>query len=563
MKRSEIFASLKKSPDLDVLIIGAGVNGIATFRDLAINGVNVLIVDRADFVSGASAASSHMAHGGIRYLENGEFRLVREAVQERNRMLQNAPHIVRPLPTTIPVFKVFSGLLNAPMKFFNLLDRPAERGALVIKIGLIFYDAFTRAQKTVPRHRFEGRGKARKRFAALNSAVRYIATYYDGAITEPERLATEMLLDAEAEQPNARALNYVSVAGGKLSFVTLKDELSGETFEVRPRLVINAAGPWIDETNMTLGLSTRFIGGTKGSHLILANPELRTAIGNNEFFFENKDGRIVLIYPLYDKVLVGTSDLPITKPDEARCTPEETDYFLGMINVVFPDIRVTKADIVYRFSGVRPLEFSGAKATGQISRDHTIQVLSGVWTGQNYPIYSLVGGKWTSFRAFAEEVTDKALGYLELPRLRDTKDLAIGGGRNYERRQAERLEQIEGITAWTNLTSERLAELYERYGTRVEDVALFISQGVDKPLEALPTYSEREIGFLAKREKVIHLEDLVLRRTHIAKLGMLTHPLLKELTEITASYLGWDREQKAAEMQRTLRLLADKHGIVL
>ncbi len=135
MKRNEILASLQSSPNLDVLIVGAGVNGIATFRDLALNGANVLIVDRADFVSGASAASSHMAHGGIRYLENGEFRLVREAVQERNRILQNAPHIVHPLPTTIPIFKIFSGITNAPLKFFNLLDKPAERGALGLKLA--------------------------------------------------------------------------------------------------------------------------------------------------------------------------------------------------------------------------------------------------------------------------------------------------------------------------------------------------------------------------------------------------------------------------------------------
>ena len=137
MNRTEILQNLKKTPKLDVLIVGAGVNGIATFRDLALNGARVLLVDRADFASGASAASSHMAHGGIRYLENGEFRLVREAVQERNRMLLNAPHIVKPLPTTIPIFKTFSGLLNAPLKFFNILDRPTERGALVIKIGLM------------------------------------------------------------------------------------------------------------------------------------------------------------------------------------------------------------------------------------------------------------------------------------------------------------------------------------------------------------------------------------------------------------------------------------------
>src|SRR6187200_708785 len=115
MNRNEILHALKEDPNLSVLIVGAGINGIGTFRDLAVNGVDVLLVDRADFCSGTSSASSHMAHGGVRYLENGEFRLVREAVQERNRMLKNAPHYVKPLPTTIPIFKRFSGLLNAPL----------------------------------------------------------------------------------------------------------------------------------------------------------------------------------------------------------------------------------------------------------------------------------------------------------------------------------------------------------------------------------------------------------------------------------------------------------------
>ena len=138
-KRTDVLEQLKKNPAVTVLIVGAGINGIGTFRDLALNGVNVLLVDRGDFCSGASSASSHMAHGGIRYLENGEFGLVREAVRERNRMIENAPHVVKPLPTVVPMFKIFSGLLNAPFKFLNLLDKPAERGALVIKVGLQIY----------------------------------------------------------------------------------------------------------------------------------------------------------------------------------------------------------------------------------------------------------------------------------------------------------------------------------------------------------------------------------------------------------------------------------------
>src|SRR5512136_502674 len=132
MNRQDTLASLQSRAPR-VLIVGAGINGVGTFRDLTLQGVDTLLIDRADFCSGASAASSRMAHGGIRYLENGEFRLVREAVQERNRMIQNAPHLVRPLPTTVPMFKYFSGMLNAPLKFLKLLDKPSERGSIIIK----------------------------------------------------------------------------------------------------------------------------------------------------------------------------------------------------------------------------------------------------------------------------------------------------------------------------------------------------------------------------------------------------------------------------------------------
>src|SRR5215212_315216 len=154
MNRNEIFFALKNKPNISVLIVGGGINGIGTFRDLALNGVDVLLVEKGDFCSGASSASSHMAHGGIRYLENGEFRLVREAVRERNRLIENAPHVVKPLPTTIPIFKRLSGMLNAPLKFLGLLNKPSERGAWIIKLGLMMYDAYTGRQRTVPRHQF-------------------------------------------------------------------------------------------------------------------------------------------------------------------------------------------------------------------------------------------------------------------------------------------------------------------------------------------------------------------------------------------------------------------------
>jgi glycerol-3-phosphate dehydrogenase len=511
MNRQEILDSLSSRPPA-VLIVGGGINGIGTFRDLALNGVDVLLIDRGDFCSGASAASSRMAHGGIRYLENGEFRLVREAVQERNRLIQNAPTLVKPLPTTIPMFKIFSGLFNAPLKFLGWLEKPAERGALVIKIGLIFYDAFTGKTRAVPRHLFEPRRKALQRFPRINPRIRYAATYYDGLLLSPERLALELVLDAEAEGPHARALNYVSLVGVEGNTVILRDETNLQTFNVQTKLIINAAGPWIDLANQTFGLQTHYIGGTKGSHLVLDNPELRRAIGDHEFFFENKDGRIVLIFPLFDKVMIGTSDIPIEDPDSVRCTEEEVDYFIGMVGRVFPDIPVTREQIVFRFSGVRPLAYTGsAKTTGQITRDHHIREdkLGGL------PVLSLVGGKWTSFRAFSEQVTDRVLAFLGQTRKADTRSLPIGAG-------------------------------------------------ADAPaLKTSPDYTPAEILQMAKREKIVHLDDLLLRRTLLGYLGQLTRPRVEQLSDWLGDALGWDAARKQAEVARAAEILADRHQVKL
>jgi glycerol-3-phosphate dehydrogenase len=176
------------------------------------------------------------------------------------------------------------------------------------------------------------------------------------------------------------------MVGGMGDTILLRNELTDETYDVRPKLVINAAGPWIDFTNRKLGLSTRFIGGTKGSHIVVRHAELRQAIGDHEFLFENEDGRIVFLFPLYDHVLIGTSDIPVEHPDEAQCTEEEIEYFLKLTRRIFPRLSVTRPDIVFQFSGVRPLPRSTAKPVSQISRDHNIEVLSGDWTNLLFPV---------------------------------------------------------------------------------------------------------------------------------------------------------------------------------
>jgi len=562
MNRQEIIAHYKGNPQVSILIVGAGVNGIGTFRDLALQGVDVLLVDKGDFCSGVSAASSHMVHGGIRYLENGEFRLVREAVQERNHLIENAPHYVKPLPTVIPIFKWFSGLFNAPLKFMGWLDRPSERGAVVIKIGLLFYDAFTHKQGTVPKHQFKSRSASLEEFPRINSKVLFTARYYDGAMHTPERICVEMVLDGETANPEAHALNYIALEGADGNTVTLKDQLSGEAYNVQPKIVINAGGPWIDMVNAEIGVQTCFIGGTKGSHLILDNPELREAIGENEFFYENKDGRIVLIYPMIDKVMIGTSDLPIDDPEGVHCTDEEIDYFMEMVPIVFPEITVKREQIVFQFSGVRPLPVAEVKHPGQISRDHSIKETP-PGLGLDFPIYSLVGGKWTSFRAFSEEVTDKTLRALLLSRKTSTLNLAIGGGRNYPRNQ-QACEEWIGTTAYqTNLSYQRISDLFERYGTRAKVVAEYISQGTDEPLQFLPTYSRREIEFIVKTEKVVHMDDFLLRRSMMAKLGRLSLATINEVAKIISNTLRWSVDRRDQEIERTYKVLKDNHGVVL
>ena len=546
MDRKNIIESITKNPEIDVLVVGAGINGAGVFRDLALNGVEVLLIDRKDFCSGTSAASSHMAHGGIRYLENGEFGLVREAVAERNRMIENAPHLVRPLPTVIPIFKIWSGLLNAPLKFLNLLDRPSERGALVIKIGLIFYDSFTRKQKTVPTHKFFGRSEALSRYPYLNDKIKYAALYFDGELLSPERMNVEIILDGEDEGDHANALNYASFVDVEDGQVTIRDEETGRLLKVKPKIIINAAGPWIDYVNQDAGLETKYIGGTKGSHLVIKNDELRKAVGESEFFFENKDGRIVLCLPFHDKVIVGTSDLPIENPDEAHCTPEEEDYFINLVDRVFPTIKITRDQIVFRFSGVRPLEYQEAKTTGQITRDHSIKED----TIQGIPMLSLVGGKWTSFRAFSEQVATKAIVALGKTKTKSTESLPIRGGKNLPLTNSAKETYVKNLFTKYSLSEEYAKELLKRYGTNAVKIAEFIRNTQGNALLSIPNWNSGELVYILQNEKPLHLDDLFIRRSTIAWLGNATPAVIAEFAEIMAGEYGWSAEKKKEEIFR-------------
>ena len=545
------FASLRAYPDISVLIVGGGINGIGLLRELALQGIDVLLIDKSDFCSGTSAAMTRVIHGGLRYLENAELRLVRESLRERNLLLANAPHYVKPLPTTIPIFRWTSGIIPAIRNLIGWPAKPGDRGAILIKTGLTLYDFLAGRKSPLPRHKFRFRHTAFSLRPALNPGVICTATYYDARITYPERLCLELVQDAEASFPGAYALNYVSLQSASGKTVVLRDEISGETCEIRPKIVVNATGAWIDLTNRDLGRESHFIGGTKGSHIVIDHHGLVEATRDEMIYFVNRDGRICIFYEVGGKIIAGATDIPTEDPDSV-CDESEVDYILEAMRQVFPSIRVDRSHVVFRFCGVRPLPRSNALTPGQVSRDHSFPFLA-PGNGINFPIYSMVGGKWTTFRAMSEQVANKILRELGCPRICDSTDLPIGGGKDYPPKMSEH----------QGLPLQRLAALIERYGSGAGKFVAYMREEHDALLSCHSGYSRREIEFIAMNERVVHLDDLILRRTLMGMLGEVSFALLEELATIIAPLLEWSQQDTEAELERTVELLKRVHGVTL
>lgn len=543
--REQMISALRENPETDVLIIGGGINGLSTLRELAHAGVSVALVERNDFGSGASAGSSHMIHGGIRYLENGEIRLVKESLQERNRLLDNAAHYVSPLGTTIPIFSTFSGLLSAPLRLLtHRAFSTKERGALLIKVGLILYDLFGRKKGMLARHRFWGKKKSLAHYPGMNPDVRYTAHYSDACVEAPERLALDVLREALGASHQVHAAHYVEAIGVTDDGVVLRDTATGEHWNHSARVIVNASGPWTDHTNARLGKPSAYMGGTKGSHIVLDHPELHDACRGQEVFFENDDGRIVLIFPLLGNVLVGTTDMPIDNPDDAVCTEEEVDYFFDLVGHVFPGISLDRSQIVYRYSGVRPLPAAGDVNPGVVSRDYRIvhDTLEG---GHN--LVSLVGGKWTTFRALGEHLAQETLDVINGSTTYSSADDPIGGGRGFPRTPAARTQWVESHRG--ELSVDRVDALLSRYGTIAAAVVEWLNTHGDTPLATLPDYSRQEIEWIIDCEAVWTLQDLTHRRTSIAFAGSLTPDALNELAAILAAHRGWSKAAEKKQIQ--------------
>lgn len=557
--REQQLAALKADPKVQVVIVGGGINGISTFRELALQGVRVLLIDRGDFCGACSSAPSRMIHGGLRYLENGEIALVKESLRERDALLRNAPHFVQPLPTTVPIHHVFSGLLNGLFGVLGLRSKPAERGALAVKAGLGIYDFLSRDGRTMPRHVFRGRGSTAKLWPAFPPSVRFSATYHDAWISHPERLGMELILEGLDSDGAALAINHLGATRREGERLVLTDRLTGEEISVAADVIVNATGAWLDETNALLaGAATPpapYVGGTKGSHLILDHPALVEALNGHMIYFENVDGRVCILFPYLGRVLLGSTDIRVDKPEDVRCEDDEVEYILKSLSYVFPGITVKPEDIVYRYSGVRPLPRSAASFTGRISRDHFIAEIDGA-----PPLLCLVGGKWTTFRAFGEQAADRALALLGLERKTGTVNRAVGGGIGFPSDAAGQEALVAGLVSAFGVPEARARHVVSHYGMNANAVLAFCGGVADVPI-AGTNYTEAELRHLIRSEHARTLGDLLQRRTSIAITGCISSTVIACATAILAEELGWSAD-RAADEERVFRdRLSHDHGL--
>lgn len=557
--RQNGFRYLQSRSHFPVVIVGAGINGLGTFHDLCHQGVNCLLVDRNDFCSGTSSALSRLIHGGIKYLETGEFRLVEESVRERNRLLKNAPHLVHPLEVIIPIETFLGGECISVQRFFGNTQKLKKRGRMIVKAGLFTYDLYSHKNRVAPQHRMISGWDLHASLPGINDLFKYAASYFDATVPMAERLGVELALDGMNVNPKSLALNYCSLQSLSNGKLILKDKLTGTLLSITTDALVNAAGPWIDDTNSALGKATHLISGSKGSHLLLDLPALYEYLNNRMIYFDPGDGRICLILPIAGKVMLGSSDIPVTCADHIACDDDEIDYMFDALRRVFPHLKVSRKHIVFTYSGVRPLPASDATDPGTISRDHSIHI-SEAEQGRPFPIFSLVGGKWTTYRAFGAQTCDLLLKHLGRNRVKHTVHLPIGGGRGLSRKVETWEALIADLADMLNGNRKRAWTLASRYGSRAKSVISYCGQD-DQMLPGLENTSMGEIRFLVEVEMCEHVSDIVLRRLPLALKGMITRDVAETIVEAMASVTGWNPDEQKDQVFSLAETMLTKHRI--
>jgi glycerol-3-phosphate dehydrogenase len=555
------------SPQKPVLILGAGVNGACTARELALNGVPVWIVDKFDIAYGATSKSSRLIHGGLRYLEYGDTALVHESLDERARLLKLAPQYVKPVKLYIPIRQRFGGLIAAGLKFTRLTRTGigasaakalgGERGLETVRMGLRMYDWLSRGGG-LPSHSVVRVGESGPRVDAAK--YYWLAAYYDAQMLWPERFTLAVLEDArraaEAKGVEFRVLTHhrAKLVNGVVE-IRPTDSEGGEALKITPSTIVNATGAWGDHTLRDLPAPTkRLFGGTKGSHIFTHQPALVQALNGEAVYAEADDGRLVFILPFEDSVLVGTTDERFeTTPDQAAASQSEIEYLVEMVNEVFPDVNLTVAEVDAHYSGVRPLPYQAEGTTGSIPRGHWIEStnIDGI------PIDTLIGGKLTTCRALGEETADRVLSRLFVARSVTTKERAVPGSDHLSQDVAANDKFWSDVAASTRFDRESVVACGKLVGSRVLSIFNGLQDPDDRRLVVGTKFPRGFVRYLIETEWTQELEDLVERRLMLTDHKHLPEATLRELASLLP---GRDADDSIGPLAERLR---QYYGVVV
>lgn len=510
----------------DIVIVGAGINGLGIARDAARRGLRAIVVEQDDICSGVSAWSGRLAHGGLRYLEHRDFALVRESLRERECMIRLAPHLVKPLRLIMPLYA------------------HNRRPAWLIRLGMIVYDILSFDKRTGG-HEVLNLDATRRRFPGIAPGGLGGATVFtEGQVEYAERLCVELAVAAAADGAVIRTKSRVEepiLENGRLVGVTYRDLTTDRLEDVRAPIVLNVAGPWIDRIfQRGAPPQPRLNGGTKGSHLIV---DPFPGAPKDVVYYESKtDGRLVLVIPWMGRYMIGTTDLRFDDdPDEARCSPAEMNYLLNEVNQLIPEAHLKPDQVLYTFSGVRPLPYAPGVVEAKIPRSHVLHDHAPSLPG----LITVVGGKLTTFRQLAQDAVDDVFRRLGRKAPACTTAKLPFPGAVFDAATLQRDLTRHGLSEKT------AARLMGLYGARARDVVAEAKSnpGLLKVVHEGTGAIGAEMVFAMRREFAQSLADVMARRVLLAFAPGHGLESINGIADLLAQTFKWDSERRAAEIK--------------
>ena len=516
---------------LDVLVIGGGVNGAGAAFDASTRGLSVGLVESHDWASGTSSRSSKLMHGGLRYLQMLDFKLVAEALRERDLLIEHtAPHLVKPIKFVFPFFK-------------KVIDRG------FIGSGVMLYDAMQSIgrKRAVPFHRHLLHGKMLEVFPGLDGEKAVGALEYYDAQMDDARFV--MMLVRSAAQHDAAVANYTTVIdylheGARVIGARVRDEETGEEFDVHARDTILAGGVWTQDQQELAGAEAGLeVLASKGIHITIARDRI-PAVPDTGIITQTEKS-VLFIIPWDEYWVIGTTDTPWTQdPRDVGATSDDIDYVLEHANAVLKD-DLTREDVIGVYSGLRPLLQPVKKNSGggsaKVSREHTVmEVEPG--------LSAIAGGKYTTYRVMAEDVVDFAIRDTQAGRPSLTRSIPVIGAQGY----ASLVRDKQEIARRYGFDDIRIDRLLFRYGTLLTDVLALIDEdpSLGAPLEHAPRYLRAEALYAVRAEGARHLADILQRRT---RLDYETRDrgvdAAEEVAALVGPELGWGEAERAREVE--------------